>query len=279
VREALLSGLRRVGALPFLLPVTALVTRGLTVRETPAFVAREALRRRGMFLYTLRESGLRVALRHRTGDVVTVGEVWRNRDYDPPAEVDAAIGAPRRVIDLGGNIGLFALHALGRWPTAAVVSYEPDPVNAAVARRSLATNALEDRWEVVEAAAGNAAGSVRFAGGQDALSHVVADGETSAASETGTATMLDVPLLDVLPAVGDADLVKIDIEGGEWDVLGDPRFAAAPPRALVLEYHPRGCPTTDPHVAIRDLIDGAGLRHQDIWRRDDGHGMLWAWRA
>jgi hypothetical protein len=123
---------------------------------------------------------------------------------------------------------------------------------------------------VVEAAAGAAEGTVRFAGGQDALSHVVEEGE---------AASLEVPLRDVLPEIAAADLVKVDVEGGEWDVLGDPRFAAAPPRALVLEYHPRGCPGDDPHAEIRALMTGAGLRHQEIWRRDDGHGMLWAWRA
>ena len=270
VRQAIVSALRRLGGTRLLLPATALVTRSLCVRQSAAFTAREALRRHGLFLYTLRENGLRVALRHRTGDVVTLGEVWRNRDYDPPAEVTAAIGSPERVVDLGGNIGLFALHALGLWPDARVVSYEPDPINAAVLRRSLQANELHDRWRLVEAAAGAADGDVRFAAGRDALSHVVEDGE-------GGATVT-VPVADVLDEVAAADLVKIDIEGGEWAIVGDPRFAARPPRAVVLEYHPRGCPDGDPHGAIRAAVEAAGLRHADIWRRDDGHGMLWAWR-
>jgi FkbM family methyltransferase len=259
--------LRRIGGTRLLLPLTALLLRGWCVRESAAFVAREALRRRGLFLYRLRESGLRVALRHRTGDVVTLGEVWRNRDYDPPAEV----ARPAAVLDLGGNIGLFALHALALWPDARVVSYEPDPVNAAVLRRSLAANGLHDRWRLVEAAAGARDGTVRFAGGQDALSHVVADGERG---ETST-----VPVQDVLDEMAAADLVKIDVEGGEWELLLDPRFSASPPAALVLEYHPRGCPSSDPHRAVRDAVEAAGLHHREIWRRDDGHGMLWAWRA
>jgi FkbM family methyltransferase len=264
------SGLRRIGALPPLLPLTALVLRAWCVREPTAFMVREVLRPGGLFLYTVRENGLRVALRHGTGDVVTLGEVWHNHDYDPPAAVDATIGASPRILDLGGNIGFFALHALCRWPGAQVVSYEPDPVNAAVARRSLAANALQDRWRVVEAAAGDADGTVRFAAGQDALSHVVADGYDGAT--------LTVAVRDVLAEIAAADLVKIDVEGGEWNIVGDPRFAAAAPRALVLEYHPRGCPQADPHAAIRAAMDTAGLRRADIWRREDGHGMLWAWR-
>jgi FkbM family methyltransferase len=271
VRQAIVSGLRRIGATRPLLPATALVTRSLCVKESVAFTAREALRRQGLFHYTLRESGLRAALRHRTGDVVTLGEVWRNRDYDPPAQVVAALGTPARILDLGGNIGLFALHALALWPTASVVSYEPDPFNAAVLRRSQELNGMDGRWRLVPAAAGAAPGSVRFAAGQDALSHVVDDGEPGAT--------IDVRVDDVLSELAAADLAKIDIEGGEWEILGDPRFASAPPRVLVLEYHPRGCPSGDPHAAVRDALSAAGLSHAEIWARDDGYGMLWAWRG
>ena len=47
-------------------------------------------------------------------------------------------------------------------------------------------------------------------------------------------------MADVLGQIAEADLVKMDIEGGEWGILADPRIARQ--RALVLEYHPRGLP-------------------------------------
>jgi FkbM family methyltransferase len=278
MHHAFVSGLRRLGGTPPLLSVTALILRGRCVRESAAFVAREILGRRALVVYRLRGSGLRVALRHRTGDVVTLGEVWRNHDYDPPAPVRAVLaGGPDRIMDLGGNVGMFALHAFGQWPAARVSSYEPDPANAAVLERSVAANALADRWTLVTAAAGAAPGTVRFAAGQDALSHAVEDGDGAGAGEVRDA--ITVPVEDVLPQMAGADLVKIDIEGGEWAILDDPRFAQAPPRIVVLEYHPRGCPGPDPHAAVRAAMDAAGLTHADIWRRDDGHGMLWAWRT
>ena len=51
--------------------------------------------------------------------------------------------------------------------------------------------------------------------------------------------------------MAEADLVKIDIEGGEWPILTDPRFAQLPTPALVIEYHPAGCPGPDPQAFIR----------------------------
>jgi FkbM family methyltransferase len=149
-----------------------------------------------------------------------------------------------------------------------ISAYEPDPANAAVHRQSVAANGLGSRWTVTEAAAGSADGEARFASGGVALSSLSADGD------------IVVPVRDVLAAIAHADLVKMDIEGGEWPILLDPRFAAAPPRVLVLEYHPGdGCPGEDPHDAVRKLLAAANLSTSEIWRRDDGYGMLWAWRG
>jgi FkbM family methyltransferase len=260
--------LRRLGAHPRLEPAVALVLRGRQVRETGRFVAREAAGRRGAAVYRLRSSGLRVVVRHGTGDVVTLGEIFHRPDYAPQTVVAAALGTPRRILDLGANVGMFGLWALGRWPGAEVTGYEPDPFNAAIHERAIAVNGLDARWRLVRAAAGARDGTVRFASGQAALSHVVADGEGDT----------EVPLRDVLAEIAQADLVKLDVEGGEWEVLGDERFAAAPPRAIVFEYHPRGCPGDDPHAEALRLLACAGLRSAEVWSRADGHGMLWGWR-
>jgi len=71
----------------------------------------------------------------------------------------------------------------------------------------------------------------------------------------------------------------MDIEGGEWAILSDERFAAAPPRCLVMEYHPEGCPGADPPAAVREFLEGAGLTVGEVGRSPHGAGMVWAWRA
>jgi FkbM family methyltransferase len=267
----LVDQLRRIGALPLLEPAVALVLRGLTVRQTMRFVAREALHRSGAKEYRLRRNGLTVLIRHGTPDVVTLGEVFHRPDYAFPPEVDALLGPPDRslhVLDLGANIGLFGLWILGERPASTVVAFEPDPANAAVLQEVVERNELRERWEVIAAAAGASDGDVPFEAGRFALSRIGGGGPER------------VRVVDVLPRLAGSDLLKMDIEGGEWAIVGDPRFPSMSPPVLVLEYHPHLAPRGEvPRVAIERRLSECGYALREIIDRADGHGMLWAWRS
>jgi FkbM family methyltransferase len=266
MRSRAVVALRRIGAHPRVEPATALLLRARTVRQTPAFVARELRGGGRRATYDVREAPVRIVVRHGAGDAPTVGEVFHEHHYEPPAALDARLD-PERVLDLGANIGLFGAFAAGRWPRARIAAYEPDPANADVCRACIGANRLEHRWTLTAAAAANRAGELRFHASGDALAHAGEDGD------------LVVEARDVLAEIAAADLVKMDIEGGEWEILRDPRFAAAPPRAIVLEYHPHPS-ASDPRAAVEALLRQAGLAEQSpIFHRGDGHGMLWAWRS
>jgi FkbM family methyltransferase len=272
LRASVFEALRQVGSRPRILPLTALLLRARTVRPALAFVLREALFHRGTAVYRLREAGLRVTIRHGTGDVVTLGEVFHEHDYRPTAEVEPKLSAVSRVVDLGANIGLFGAYAAARWPSAEILAFEPDPENAAVHERTIAINALGSRWRLVRAAAGARRGTARFLAGDVALSRL-------AGAEDDLAGSIEVPVEDVMSALAGADLVKMDIEGGEWTILDDPRFRDSPPHALVLEYHPRFCPGVDSRGSAEAALAAAGFEVRSIWHRADGHGMLWAWQT
>ncbi len=87
-----------------------------------------------------------------------------------------------------------------------------------------------------------------------------------------------VRTLDYLPLFSAADFVKMDIEGGEWDVLADPRLHEVGPLVLVMEYHRVGAPSLPAREAAERLLTAAGFSvghgHPNHW----GHGTLWAWR-
>lgn len=264
--------LRALGARPALEPATALALRARTVHGSGRFVARELLRRRRTDAYRLRGSGLTALIRHGTPDVVTLGEVFHRPDYAFPPEVDRLLGPrerPLRVLDVGANIGLFGLWLLGERPAASVASFEPDPANAAVLRETVEVNGLADRWEVVEAAAGTEAGETPFESGRFALSRIGDDGDGSSR----------VAMVDLLPRLAGADLAKLDIEGGEWAILGDPRFPASAPAAIVLEYHPHLAPSgATPRESVEARLRECGYALADIFHRPDGYGMVWGWR-
>lgn len=275
------DALRRIAGLPALLPLTALVLRARTVRPAPMFFAREAARSTATSVYRARYGGVRVVIRHRTGDVVTLGEVFHERLYEPPAELAARLAKVTRALDLGANIGLFGAFAHARWPSVEVLAYEPDPANAALHERAITLNGLQARWRLVRAAAGASSGRVRFVSGEAALSHVAeprADGRAAGGACGGAEEVIEVAVEDVLPKIAEAELVKMDIEGAEWAILEDARFRALPPEVIVLEYHPRFCPEPDSRAAAERALTRAGLDFHTIWHRADGHGMLWAWR-
>jgi FkbM family methyltransferase len=247
--------------------------RARTVRPTVAFIVREGGGRTELRYYRLRENGLSVAIRHGSGDAVTLGEVFHEHDYRPTGDVEHALRNVKRILDLGANVGLFGAFAAARWPEAEILAFEPDPDNAAVHERTIAANGLEVRWKLVRAAAGAHDGVAAFAAGHVALSHLLERTNRESAGD------IKVHIKDVVPQLERTDLLKMDIEGGEWAILGDRRFREAPPRVIVLEYHPHMCPESDPHSAAVAALMAADLQTQLIWRRDDGYGMLWAWRA
>jgi FkbM family methyltransferase len=261
-----LRWLRFIADHPRVLPLTALLLRARTVRESTAFVVRQLLRQGSVFAYRPRSAGgMRVLVRHGPTDPSILGEVFHERDYAPPAAMPSL--EPRRIVDLGANVGYFGVFALAEWPEASVIAYEPDPTNAAVHAATMALNDAGDRWTLHRAAAAAFDGELRFSASGDALAHISDDGELIVAAH------------DVLPLVAEADLLKIDTEGGEWAILGDPRFVSHPPRVVVLEYHPEGAPGPDPRAAVLDRLAVAGLTATaTIFQRPNGYGMLWAWR-
>jgi FkbM family methyltransferase len=268
VQQEIVTRLRRFGARPRVLPYLAIYLAAPTVKPTVRYVLREVLGPKGPTSYRLRENGLQVWVRHREGDVVVLGEVFRRHYYEPPAELVDSLSEIHTIVDLGANIGIFGAFASSRWPKAQIVAFEPDAGNAAMHDRLILDNQLSDRWQLIRAAAGNHDGHISFVAGLNATSH--------AADENGSEPTVEVPIVDVLPHIAGADLLKMDIEGGEWAILTDQRFREAPPRAIVLEYHQHLCPGADPHAEVEAALSAAGLRIAMTLRHGD-QGMLWAW--
>lgn len=215
----------------------------------------------------------RVVVRHRTRDIDVFDEIFvGNRAYDPPPSVAIRFRdcPPRKVLDLGANVGLFGVYALARWPAGTVTSVEPDPENLPLLTRCVEVNEATTRWTIIAACAARQPGVVAFSGGRFADSAVALEGE---------AVTHHVVAVDALDLLADADFAKIDIEGAEWDLLLDQRFAASAPAVLVVEWHQRACPMQDAYRAARDMLRRAGYEVEGE-RPPVGvdSGTIWAWR-
>jgi FkbM family methyltransferase len=239
-----------------------------TVRDPVRFAARELSASGRLSRYRLRGSGRPVFIRHNTADPLVLDEVFYTRHYEPPAEVAAVLERltrPPRVVDLGANIGLFGVWVLERHPEAEITAFEPDRTNAAVARLCIEANEASERWRLIEAAASDRDGRVSFISGEYSRSRIGAGGD-------------EVDTVDVFPYLEDVDFLKVDIEGGEWALLADPRFAELTVPALVLEYHRDQAPGPDPQAAALEAVRGAGYEVRDVAELGPGQGLLWAWK-
>ena len=253
--------------------------RALTVVHERARFLRGQIAGHGTARYELRRRPGVFHLRHGSGDVLILNKIFARdsatSSYEPPAavaEVLDATAAPR-ILDVGANIGLFGVYALGRWPLARITSFEPDPDNFRVLDLTVRANQCEGSWDDVPAAVSDADGELEFAPGDGAKSHL-----SPTAADEATIT---VPAVDFFDQIDDGvDLVKMDIEGGEWQILADPRLATAPVKVIRLEWHTLLCPADDAHTAAVDLLQSAGFPHVvDGDRQHARNGVLWAWRS
>ena len=227
--------------------------------------------------YGLRDSGMTFHVRHRTGDVAILNKIFARdtavNSYAPPAAIAdriAAGGAPR-ILDVGANIGMFGVYALDRWPGARITAFEPDPDNLRVLRKTVVANAVGDRWQVVPKAVSNHVGELSFVADLRAEAHI------AGAREKGTITVPTVDLFDF--ADEPIDLIKMDIEGGEWAILADPRMAALDVKAIRLEWHTMLCPAENACAEAGRLLRAAGFAHVlDASHEHERNGVLWAWR-
>lgn len=240
------------------------------VRELWRLKWREHRGRQVLGVYHTRGRAIPYCLRHGTRDVGIFSEIFIAGEYDPPpavAERLASLGRPPRILDLGANIGLFAASCRERWPGTHVVSVEPDPENLELLRRTAADS---NEVEVIAACACERDGSVHFVAGQFAESHV--------ADPDCTEETIEVPCVDALRLAATADLVKIDIEGSEWEILADPRLATIDAQALVMEWHEERCPHPDPPAAAHAALRAAGFEVLTEHRPVASNGTVWALR-
>jgi FkbM family methyltransferase len=237
------------------------------LRPSPAFWIGEA--RGGTRSYEL-PSGQHVVVRHGTRDLEIIAEVLlAPHAYEPPPTLTSRLAGPLRIVDLGANIGTFGAFALGRWDVRSMLSFEPDPANAAILRRTIALNHAERCWVARQEAVSNTSGAMSFVPGRFAESRRAEPGEPG----------IEVRTIDLFGLEHDIDLLKIDIEGGEWAILSDPRMSDLRATVIVMEWHWRSAPHDDPHAAATQLITRAGYElHAGRVDHRTGIGLLWACR-
>lgn len=147
--------------------------------------------------------------------------------------VDAIPADARRIVDLGGNVGLFSLMASQKCPNAAIECYEADPVVAEFAKSNLEPY---PNVRVIAKAVMREAGTTTFY--RSPLSNQIGSTNRDAVELFGKpATQMEVPALNVRETLaGEIDFLKVDIQGVEWSVFQDFDFSDVRIAAFELSY-------------------------------------------
>jgi FkbM family methyltransferase len=166
----------------------------------------------------------------------------------------------RTFLDVGANLGTYAIFVALRTPCRRIVAFEPDRRAYSQLRANLMLNGLLDRVETRELAVSDRTGEVAFAPGPD--THTVLS--KIAESEGSGAVVPAVRLDDALSVVGERIALKIDIEGHERAALAGMAALLRGNRCfLQVECFARNAP--DFIAAI------GGLGYRLLHRIDDDH--------
>lgn len=191
--------------------------------------------RPGLRLLNFRD-GLNVMCRRHTRDWDVVHELIFAKSYQHALRYLRDQPGHPTVLDLGGNIGLFSLLAASANRHASVVAFEPGPPNYALFEiNRLANPTLSGQIELRKKAVGGSARSTEW------FFDAANPGGSGLFSTEGKSFPVEiVPFAGVInEAPQDLALVKIDIEGAEYEII-----AKSPPetwkriKAISLELHP-----------------------------------------
>ncbi len=134
------------------------------------------------------------------------------------------------ILDCGANIGISVLNYKRQFPGAKIIAFEPDPQIVPILRRNLERNGAAD-VVVVEAAVWIRQGESKFfCEGADG-SKLIMDDESVSTS----AVVKTVDLADFIS--GPIDLIKMDIEGAEFEVIAALGEKLRQVRNMVVECH------------------------------------------
>lgn len=204
-------------------------------------------------------------------DSTTIAVVFVKRDYGR-VDNDAV------VIDIGANIGVFAVYAATTAVNTTVYAYEPMPSAFNVLLDNIARNQLEDR--IIPVQLGVASERVRRKLYQGSTSQF---GSIYPTDDKNPYVEVDcVSLADILEdhKISHCDLLKVDCEGAEFEILyNTPSHYLARIRKIRMEYHNHATDEEQTLDPLLSFLRERGFELRKIKEVSPKSGTVWLERV
>ncbi len=168
-------------------------------------------------------------------DQSVLAEIFKLREYRAAEPIIK--NATHPIIDIGAHSGLFSLYVRALNQTVPIFAVEPEPKNLSLLAKHLAKNSVSG-VTVVPAAIGNKNGKHALAVSLDSHDHHLLGKDETSESDTVVVGVMTIPTLLKKSNITRVSLIKMDIEGGEYDA-----FEKLAPEdfnrigAIIMEYH------------------------------------------
>ena len=253
---------RRVQQTPVLFRNFPAVFRDLALAGTPWSPREMTFRmRNGYTVVTPNADGARFPLYEIFAD-----DAYRLEELFADVDPDAAI------LDVGGQIGSFSLASARAMPQARIHVYEASPTSADYVMRNVEANNLASRVIVHPKALSGEKGTFTFVDSGTASGH---NGLTAPAG-LGEEVTVDCETFDnaVETAGGNVQVVKMDVEGAEYDIiLRSNPSSWQDVRKVVIEYHPVPGHSLEELTTFFAAVGITPTRHYPGLRA--GLGLMW----
>jgi FkbM family methyltransferase len=139
----------------------------------------------------------------------TIAVVFIRREY----------GLVRRfktIVDIGANMGSFAVYSAYNEPSAKIYCYEPEQKNFAILKQNIAINSLEKRVSVFQDAVASCAGRRELVVDTSPMHSLVSGNVDGLRQTVNCTTLQDIFVNNRLKKI---DLLKMNCEGAEYEII------------------------------------------------------------
>jgi FkbM family methyltransferase len=183
-------------------------------------------------------------------------EIFFDNDYAFESSTDSPT-----ILDCGANIGLATLYFKHLYPKAHIACFEADPTTAAILRRNVDQNHLQD-VSVNHLMLSSTDGEHSFYVDPAAPGNLKMSGVPGRVSNCREIVVKTGKLSDYIESR--IDLVKLDVEGAEFDVMTDLNNSGklALIQRMVIEYHHRIDGQPSKMGKFLSLLEAEGFEYQ-----------------